>query len=256
MQDLLAIMRRLRDPDTGCPWDIEQNFDSIAPYTLEEAYEVVDAIQRRAPQDLRDELGDLLFQVVYHAQMASERDWFDFSEVVTAISDKLIRRHPHVFADADINDAEQQSQAWETFKAGERQSLDDDSVLAGVPLALPALVRAQKLQARAARVGFDWHQIPAVLDKLQEELDELKAACENAEPLPRQHEELGDLLFSCVNLARHLQADAETLTRHASQKFETRFRWMESLTDSEHGLEALSADELEALWRQAKRREG
>ena len=253
--ELLEIMSRLRDPDTGCPWDLEQNFSTIAPYTLEEAYEVAEAIQRNDAADLCDELGDLLFQVVFHAQLARELGWFEFSDVVTAINRKLIRRHPHVFADESVSDARAQSEAWEKHKARERadKGVDTDSALDGVPVALPALVRAQKIQQRAARVGFDWSEIRHVVDKLEEELDELRQAMVAEESAERLQEELGDLMFSGVNLARFLDADAETLVRNANHKFESRFRVVEALAKQKQcNLQDCSLDELESFWRKAK----
>ena len=253
--DLLEIMSRLRDPDTGCPWDLEQNFSTIAPYTLEEAYEVAEAIRRNNAVSLCDELGDLLFQVVFHAQMARELDWFEFSDVVTAINRKLIRRHPHVFADESVADADAQSAAWEQHKARERNAKagDTPSALDGIAVALPALVRAQKMQQRAARVGFDWTEIGHVVDKLEEELGELKQALAAGESTQRLQEELGDLMFSGVNLARFLGADAETLLRNASDKFESRFRLVERLArQKERDMQDCSLDELESLWQQAK----
>ena len=254
--ELLEIMSRLRDPDTGCPWDLEQNFSTIAPYTLEEAYEVAEAIQRNNAADLCDELGDLLFQVVFHAQLARELGWFEFSDVVTAINRKLIRRHPHVFADESVSDARAQSEAWEKHKARERadKGADTGSALDGVPVALPALVRAQKIQQRAARVGFDWTEISHVVDKLDEELAELRQALVAEESAERLQEELGDLMFSGVNLARFLDADAETLVRNANHKFESRFRVVEALAKQrQRDLQDCSLDELDSLWREAKK---
>ncbi|HHH44421.1 MAG TPA: nucleoside triphosphate pyrophosphohydrolase [Gammaproteobacteria bacterium] len=255
LAELLQIMARLRDPEGGCPWDLEQDFASIAPYTLEEAYEVAEAIQRNDADDLRDELGDLLFQVVFHAQMAHEKGWFDFDDVVVAINRKLVRRHPHVFADEEIFDARAQTEAWEQHKASERaaKGLVCDSAVDGVPLAMPALVRAQKIQRRAARVGFDWDDIQGVVDKLEEELAELKQALDAREPVERVQEELGDLLFSGVNLARFLEADAESLLRHASHKFECRFRLVERFAQREQRkLQDCTLAELEAYWQAAK----
>jgi ATP diphosphatase len=257
LQQLLDIMARLRDPDQGCPWDQQQDFASIAPYTLEEAYEVTEAIERNAPDELCDELGDLLFQVVFHAQMAKEKGWFSFSDVMAAINAKLVRRHPHVFGDAKIADAAEQTRAWEQHKARERadKGVAPDSVLDGVPLALPALVRAQKIQRRTARVGFDWTAIGDVVDKLEEELNEFKQALASGEPLHRVREELGDLLFSGVNLARFLDADAEALLRAATQKFAKRFRVVETLArEQQRDLLDCTLDELEAYWQQAKQR--
>ncbi len=257
IDELLRIMARLRDPEGGCPWDLEQDFASIAPYTLEEAYEVADAIQRNAPDDLRDELGDLLFQVVYHAQLAGEENWFDFADVVTAINEKMIRRHPHVFGDEEVADAEAQTEAWERHKAREREKKSGqpaESAIDGVPLALPALVRAQKIQRRAARVGFDWKETGDVMLKLEEELDELREALAGNQPVARAREELGDLLFSCVNLARFLDADAETLLREASDKFSSRFRKVEQMVAEQQGqLQDFSLLQLEDFWQQAKK---
>ncbi|HFD80236.1 MAG TPA: nucleoside triphosphate pyrophosphohydrolase [Gammaproteobacteria bacterium] len=257
IEELLRIMERLRDPQKGCPWDLEQDFSSIAPYTLEEAYEVADAIQRNEPRELCEELGDLLFQVVFHARMAAEEGLFDFADVVAAINAKMIRRHPHVFAGEVVKDARAQSEAWESLKAGERHArgLVGGGALAGVPVALPALVRAQKIQRRAAREGFDWNRIDEVVAKLEEELEELKQALADAEPLERAREELGDLLFSCVNLARFLDADAETLLRDANHKFEHRFRVVEELAREQgRELRDCTPAELESWWQQAKRR--
>jgi MazG family protein len=255
VQQLLEIMERLRDPERGCPWDQEQDFSTIAPYTLEEAYEVADAIERNEPEDLCDELGDLLFQVVFHAQMAKECGWFCFDDVVASINHKMIRRHPHVFADAQVENAREQTKAWEHHKAAERAAKGgaSASALDGVPVAMPALVRAQKLQRRAAREGFDWTDISDVIDKLEEELQELKQALQDAEPLARVQEELGDLLFSGVNLARFLEADAESVLRAASQKFDQRFRLVEALAlEKGELLRQCSLDQLEAYWQQAK----
>ncbi len=254
---LLDIMARLRDPEGGCPWDLEQDFASIAPYTLEEAWEVAEAIERGHRDDIRDELGDLLFQVVFHAQMASERSWFDFAAVVDAINTKMIRRHPHVFGEESVADAEAQTEAWERHKAEERSTrgdIADTSALAGIPLALPALVRAQKIQRRAARTGFDWDELDDVLAKLEEEVAELREAIAARESRDRQREELGDILFSCVNLARFLDADAEQVLRSASSKFEQRFRVVEALARAAgRNLQDCSLEELEAFWQQAKR---
>ncbi len=254
---LLDIMARLRNPEGGCPWDLQQDFSSIAPYTLEEAYEVADAIERNVPDDIRDELGDLLFQVVFHAQMAREKGWFGFADVVEAINSKMLRRHPHVFGDEQVADAEAQTEAWELHKAKERSSKGEDEnsgTLAGITPALPALVRAQKMQRRAARVGFDWEEIDEVLAKLEEEVAELRDAISSQESRQRQHEELGDILFSCVNLARFLDADAEQVLRQANSKFARRFREVESLAAAAgRRLQDCSLDELETFWQQAKR---
>lgn len=255
LNQLLGIMAQLRDPDRGCPWDLQQDFASIAPYTLEEAYEVAEAIERNAPGDLCDELGDLLFQVVFHAQMAKEKGWFSFTDVVAAINEKLVRRHPHVFGDEEIADASEQTLAWERHKVRERadKGIAADSVLDGIPLALPALVRAQKIQRRAARVGFDWTEIAGVIHKLEEEVEELKEALSSGEPLHRVREELGDILFSGVNLARFLDADAETLLRSANGKFAARFQVVEKLArEQRRELRDCTLSELDDYWQQAK----
>jgi len=253
---LLDIMARLRNPEGGCPWDLEQDFASIAPYTLEEAYEVAEAIERNQPNELRDELGDLLFQVVFHAQMGKEKGWFDFADVVDAINSKMVRRHPHVFGDESVADAEAQSEAWEQHKARERSERGDEadaSALADIPVALPALVRAQKIQRRVARVGFDWDKLDDVLAKLEEEVVEFREAIAAQESQQRQREELGDILFSCVNLARFLDADAEQVLRHANDKFAGRFRRVEVLASTAgRDLKDCSLDELESFWQQAK----
>ena len=226
MQTLLDIMARLRDPETGCPWDREQNFRSIAPYTLEEAYEVVDAIERDARNELRDELGDLLFQVVYHAQMASEAGWFDFSGVVQGICEKMVRRHPHVFAGEEIADVEEQTRAWEAHKQRERGEVAN-SVLDGVPVSLTALTRACKLQKKASGVGFDWPEVHGVFDKVHEELEELRTEIDTNNNPAAIRDETGDLLFAVVNLARHAGVDPESALRQANNKFSRRFRQVE-----------------------------
>lgn len=240
---LLAIMRRLRDPDSGCPWDVEQSFASIAPYTIEEAYEVADAIARDDLQGLHDELGDLLFQVVFHAQMAAEADLFDFDDVAQAAVDKMVRRHPHVFGDAHIASADAQVANWEAVKAAERGSA---GTLDGVAQGLPALLRAQKIQKRAARVGFDWPDAVGPRAKIAEELAELEAANDARE----RHEELGDLLFSVVNYARHIGVDAEHALRDATAKFERRFTAVERGHDGD--LADLDLAALDILWNAAK----
>jgi MazG family protein len=252
---LLEIMARLRDPEGGCPWDLEQRFETIVPHTIEEAYEVADAIERGARDELRDELGDLLFQVVFYAQLAQEEGSFSFRDVVLGICEKMERRHPHVFGDAEISGVAEQSEAWERQKAGERQSRQPErpsSEMDGVARTLPALVRAGKLQRRAAKVGFDWHSVAGPLAKIQEEMGELSAEMERAAEPERLEEELGDLLFSCVNLARHLGVEAESALRTANGKFERRFRAMEH-TAGTRTLKSLSLDELELLWGRAKR---
>ena len=254
---LLHVMARLRDPDGGCPWDLEQDFASIAPYTIEEAYEVADAIERGDFEDLEGELGDLLLQVVYHAQMAKEAGHFDFETVAAGIADKMIRRHPHVFGTTEVESAAAQSLAWEEAKAVERAQRraagGDPSILADLPIGLPALTRSAKLQRRAARVGFDWPDLAPVIDKLEEELAEVKAELAANAPPERLADEMGDLLFAAVNLARHLGVDGESALRRANQKFERRFRAIESaLRAAGRNLEDASLDEMEALWEAAK----
>ena len=246
---LLQIMKRLRDPKTGCPWDKEQTFKTIAPYTIEEAYEVADAIERQNMDALKDELGDLLFQVVFYAQMSQEAGGFNFHAVAEAISDKMERRHPHVFGDAIIHDKTQQTLTWETLKAQERENTGNEgktiSALDGVARALPALMRAEKLQNRAARVGFDWPEIGPVYEKIDEEIEEVKNALSQAEI----EEELGDLMFAVVNLARHHGVDAEHALRRGNDKFEARFRQIEDhLTAAGKQASDCSLEELEDLW--------
>lgn len=241
-------MTRLRDPVNGCPWDVAQSFASIAPYTIEEAYEVADAIARGDMNDLRDELGDLLLQVVFHSRIAEDFGHFAFDDVAAAICDKLVRRHPHVFGDGSAGPG------WEELKAQERKesASADGSALAGVALALPALLRAEKLQKRAARTGFDWPDTGGVTAKIEEEIAEVAAA----ETQEERHEEIGDLLFAVVNLARHLNVDAEVALRDANAKFERRFRAMEARSDQEgKAFPALSLDAQEELWQAVKRAE-
>lgn len=244
---LLAVMARLRDADHGCPWDREQTFESIAPYTIEEAYEVADAIDRGDRDALRSELGDLLFQVVFHARMAQERGWFDFAGVAQAIHDKLVRRHPHVFGDVRIGNTEELTKLWESAKARERGA--DAGVLHDIPLALPALARAAKLGKRAGTVGFDWPDAASVRHKVAEELAELEAADPQS-----VGEELGDVLFSVANLSRHLGIDPEEALRAANRKFEQRFRRMEALAAERNMvLASLSPEAWEGLWTEAKK---
>ncbi len=254
---LLGVMARLRDPQSGCPWDREQTLASIVPHTLEEAYEVADAIARGDMGDLRDELGDLLFQVVFYARIAEEQGDFTFADVVQAICDKLIRRHPHVFAGADITDAEAQTAAWETHKARERRDKHGEGVLADVAQALPALSRAAKLTKRAARVGFDWPDLPPVFDKMQEELDELHhEVAQGSIDMDRVEDEMGDVLFVASNLARKAGVDPEVALRRANAKFERRFVAMEVLAAAEGiALDTLDLDRWESLWVRVKQGE-
>ncbi len=253
IERLLAIMTRLRDPAAGCPWDREQDFASIAPHTIEEAYEVADAIERSDFESLRDELGDLLFQVAFHSQLAGEQGAFTFDDVVEAICDKLTRRHPHVFADATIADAGEQTRAWERMKATERQAKGPaDGALADIPAALPALTRARKLGHRAADVGFDWPDSAGPRSKIDEELVELDRAVDEGDA-GRLEAEFGDLLFSVVNLARHLDIDPEKALRRANDRFSRRFRHVERAL-AEQGLLPSAADAslLDRLWTDAK----
>lgn len=253
MPRLLEIMRRLRDPDTGCPWDIEQDFATIAPYTIEEAYEVADAIDREAWDELKGELGDLLFQSVFHAQMASEKGLFDFNDVADTMSDKMVARHPHVFGDESRDkSADQQTRDWETIKAKERAVKAQKGTLDGVAIGLPALLRALKLQKRAARVGFDWPDTSHVIDKIVEEARELEEACDTLTETEIA-EEFGDLLFVMVNLGRHLGLDPENALRATNAKFTRRFEKVEEKlaacgkTPSQSTLE-----EMDALWDEVK----
>lgn len=259
MQRLLEIMARLRDPDGGCPWDQRQTYATIVPYTLEEAYEVADAIQRGDMAELRDELGDLLFQIVFYSQIAREEGHFDFHDVASGINAKMIRRHPHVFADADYRDDEALRTAWERTKAQERAERGDGermSQMDGVARALPALIRAEKLQKRAARVGFDWPDARGAFDKVREELDEIEAVWTDGDQ-GRLQDELGDLLFAMVNVVRLLGMDAEQTLSQANEKFERRFRAMETrLHDAGTSkLDELSLTELDAAWDAVKANE-
>jgi len=259
LTDLLRIMERLRDPEHGCPWDQEQDFETIVPSTLEECYELAAAIEAGDPAHLADELGDLLFQVVFYAQLGRERGLFDFASVVDGLAGKLLRRHPHVFARGEIEgivdgstDRDAVKQQWEAIKATERAGRAQHGALDDVPVALPALPRAQKIQKRAARVGFDWADAVAVMEKLDEELGELREALASGEEAAIE-EEIGDLLFTAVNLARHRRLDAERTLRRATHKFEARFRHMEDGAQrAGEALEELSAGELDARWRAAK----
>jgi ATP diphosphatase len=261
VRELLDIMARLRNPEGGCPWDLEQDFSTIAPYTIEEAYEVADAIDRGDLADLKDELGDLLLQVVFHAQMASEQGAFAFRDVVAAICDKMVRRHPHVFGDARFEDAEAQTVNWEAIKQAERATSGktDGSALAGISRGLPEWQRAVKLQSRAARVGFDWPGPAPVIDKLHEEIEEVRAEfaqAEVAENHDRLEDELGDLLFVAANLARHAKVDPGAALRRANHKFERRFRAMEAFAaEAGTDMSALSLEQQELLWQRAKQQE-
>ena len=241
LAELARIMARLRNPNTGCEWDREQTFETIAPYTIEEAYEVDDAIRRGDMAALKDELGDLQLQVVYHARIAEERGAFALGDVIAAIAAKMVRRHPHIFGDAAV------SPGWEALKAAEREAHADDSALAGVAVALPALKRAEKIQRRAARVGFDWPDAEGPRLKIDEELGEI----ERAETDDERAAEVGDLLFAVVNYARHLGVNPETALREAVARFERRFRKVEALADK--SLKDMNIDELEALWQKAKK---
>jgi nucleoside triphosphate diphosphatase len=255
-RELARIMARLRDPDGGCPWDLEQDFSTIAPYTIEEAYEVADAIERGDMGELRDELGDLLFQVIFHSRMAEEAGAFALADVVAAINDKMIRRHPHVFGEKDVRSAHEQTVAWEVMKAAERALKAAPeapaSALDGVARALPALLRAEKLQKRAARTGFDWTETPPIFDKLEEEVAEVKEAIAGGDPAEIE-DEIGDLLFVAANLARRLNVDPEQALRKANAKFERRFRAMEAAAAAE-GVDfaSLSLDAQEAYWQRVK----
>ncbi len=259
LDELLAIMARLRDPERGCPWDVQQDFASIASYTIEEAYEVVDAIDRGDFDDLRDELGDLLLQVVFHARMAEEAGRFEFADVVHSISSKMRRRHPHVFGDVSYADVAEQVRAWDAIKAAERAgkgAVADPSALAGISSGLPEWKRALKLQQRAAAVGFTWSGPQPVLDKLIEEADEVRAEFASGSDPARLEDEIGDVLFVAVNLARHAGVDFSRALRHANAKFERRFRVMEGLAAAEGG--SFAERDLagqEALWQRAKAQE-
>lgn len=259
LKDLLEVMTRLRDPDFGCPWDIKQSFESIVPSTLEECYELADAIEQKNMPHVAEELGDVLFQVIFYCQLGKEQALFDFSGVVHALVDKLLRRHPHVFVNGDINtqavesiDTEAVKANWEAIKRQERLAKSQSGILADIPRALPALPRAQKLQKRAAHVGFDWAELSQVLANLEGEIAELRGALNegNAEHI---EDEFGDVLFSAVNVGRHLNIDAERALRRANRKFERRFSSMESkAAEANKALESMAPLELDALWRAAK----
>ncbi len=252
MLQLLEIMRRLRDPDHGCPWDVKQDFSTIAPYTIEEAYEVADAIARDDMADLQDELGDLLFQVVFHSQMAAEMGYFGFDDVHQSICDKLTRRHPDVFDTHEVRDAEHQTEVWEKLKMEERKLKGEHSLMDGIPVGMAELQRADKLQSRAARVGFDWSSADAVLVKMDEEVDEMRDAMRSRDR-DAMEDELGDLLFTTINLARKLKIDPGRALRRSSAKFETRFRAMEASAGGDEALHQMSLDDMEALWQKIKK---
>lgn len=258
MEQLLAIMSQLRDPKSGCPWDLKQNFDSIVPYTLEEAYEVADAIEQKNWNDVKEELGDLLFQVIFYSQMAKEQGLFEFDDVVSGISEKLVRRHPHVFSDKQFKDEAAVQQNWEVEKAKERAAKEQDvSSLANIPNALPALMRADKIQKRCANVGFDWDELAPVVDKVKEELDEVMDEVIQAVPeQQRIEEELGDLLFSVVNLSRHLKVKPEMALQKANKKFEKRFRQVEeNVLEQGKIISQCSLTELDEAWNSVKAKE-
>lgn len=255
MRRLRAIMARLRAPDGGCPWDRAQTAESIVPYTLEEAYEVGEAVASGDIDAVRDELGDLLFQVVFQARLGEEAGHFDFDTVAAAIGDKLLRRHPHVFADAEFAHDQEREAAWESAKAEERIGRNRHGAMDDIPLALPALARATKLQRRARRVGFDWDVAASVIGKIREEIDEVQTEFDRGMDPERLTDEVGDVLFSVVNWARHLGVDPETALRGSNRKFEQRFRAMEAMAeDRGRPLETLDSDALEALWDEVKRR--
>ncbi len=254
MGALLDVMARLRDPESGCPWDIEQSFQTISPYTIEEAYEVADAIERDDMSALREELGDLLLQVVFHAQMAKDLNLFEFEDVAQGIAQKMIDRHPHVFGDTKFDTVEQQKAHWESLKQKEREGKSAEllSALDGVAIALPALTRAEKIQKRAARVGFDWDELTPVMDKLDEELNELWRAAASREHAAIE-DELGDLLFSVTNVARHMKVDPELALKKATAKFEARFKHVEKAVRADGcEMSGTSAEVLDQYWRQSK----
>lgn len=257
---LLAIMECLRTPETGCPWDLEQTFATIAPHTLEEAYEVVDAIEQQDMDALKDELGDLLFQVVFYARLGQEKGFFDFGDIVQAINQKMIRRHPNIFSQRPTEDSQTQNRLWEEIKEKERQEKKDqtqqESILSGIASSLPALTRAKKLQERAARVGFDWETPTLVLEKVLEEIDEIRVEIETQGSHDRLEDEMGDVLFACTNLARKLKIDPESALRRSNTKFERRFHHIEQTLGARGcSLHNASLVEMEALWEDAKHME-
>jgi ATP diphosphatase len=254
IEKLLSIMAQLRDPDSGCPWDLEQDYKSLTRYTLEEAYEVIEAIEHDKLTELPGELGDLLFQIVFYAQLAKEQGRFDFNDVVESISEKLVRRHPHVFAGDKIANAEEQTIAWEKHKAAERKQKAAEEKhyhIDGISRALPAMTRAIKLQKRAAQVKFDWPHVDGVIEKIHEEIAELEQA-RKANDKNNIAEELGDLLFSCINLVRHFDEDPETVLRACNSRFEQRFKYMEDDLEPKGGIKTASHDKLEQAWKHAK----
>jgi nucleoside triphosphate diphosphatase len=257
IERLIKIMEELRNPETGCPWDKEQTFETIAPYTIEEAYEVADAIKKNDQNSLKDELGDLLFQVIFYAQMSKENGGYDFNDIADTISEKMVRRHPHVFSENQHRTAGTQTVAWEDQKAQERLNQNERAgALDGVAKALPALIRAQKLQKRAARVGFDWTKIEPVIDKIKEELGEVTEALEHPADQAHIAEEIGDLLFACVNLARHTNVDAEQALMAGNDKFQRRFQTIEQdLRTAGKRIEECSLEELEEHWTSVKSKE-
>lgn len=249
IQDLIKIMAALRDPETGCPWDRQQTMETIIPYTLEEIYELVDAIERNSMEDIRDELGDLLFHIIFYSHMAAEAGGFDFSDVVSGVCEKLTRRHPHVFAGQRVDTVEEVKRNWEKMKRDENRG----DYLGNIARALPALQRAEKLQKRAARAGFDWDDPAPVLAKVEEEINELKQGMSDSKNRARLQSELGDVLFAAVNLARHLQVNPETALRGANERFEQRFRFIQARLEEEgEDLESASLERMDELWEEAK----
>ena len=254
---LIKILEDLRNPKNGCPWDKIQTFETIAPHTIEEAYEVADAIKNNDQESLKVELGDLLFQIVFYAQMSKENGGFDFDDITETISDKMVKRHPHVFGTKEIQSLNEQTIAWEDYKALERaENTEENGALEGVALALPALLRAQKLQNRASRLGFDWPNIELVIGKIREEIGEVSEALKSKDNKEHIAEEIGDLLFACVNLARHTDIDAEQALRDGNNKFQRRFQFIElQLNKSGRNFEECSLNQLEELWNDAKSKE-